>query len=71
MTEMMTAMSETLNLSAEKSRYFADFISLVRDMREAQKRYFRTRSRADLIDSKQIESRVDKGLKYFLSDAEG
>lgn len=58
------------NRYAEKTQYFAEFVTLVRDMREAQARYFKTRNRADLIDSKQLEARVDKGLRYFLSDDE-
>lgn len=61
-----TAMKETLILSSEKSLYVADFINLVCDMREAQKQYFKTRSKADLINSKQLEARVDKALQYFL-----
>ena len=63
-------MSETLILSSEKSLYAADFIGLVCDMRKAQKQYFKTRSKADLINSKQLEARVDKALQYFLGTSE-
>ena len=63
-------MKETLILSSEKSQYAADFVSLVCDMRKAQKQYFKTRSKADLINSKQLEARVDKALQYFLGTSE-
>ena len=37
----------------------AEFRSLVREMREAQKEYFRHRDREVLIRSKQLEKQVD------------
>ena len=38
------------------------FFELVRGMRQAQKLYFKTRGRDDLVAAKQIESEVDKFL---------
>lgn len=40
-----------------------DFEKLVYEMRSAQKGYFRTRSNAYLLLSKQLEKRVDEYLK--------
>lgn len=37
-----------------------DFIDLVARMRAAQRQYFKTRERADLIESKRLEAEVDK-----------
>lgn len=37
----------------------ADFAGLVRQMREEQTRYFRTRSRDDLVAAKRMEQRID------------
>ena len=39
-----------------------EFEDLVRRMRDAQKRYFRTRSRYALAESKELEREVDKRL---------
>ena len=39
-----------------------EFYSLVKEMREAQKEYFRTRSKDSLIKSKSLEKRVDEVL---------
>ena len=40
----------------------AEIIELVRWMRAAQKAYFKTRARADLETSKDLERKVDKAL---------
>jgi len=39
-----------------------DLVRLVRQMREAQRAYFRNRSRSDLYEAKQLETEVDKIL---------
>jgi len=39
-----------------------EFVDKVREMRQAQKTYFKTRLQGDLIKSKQLESIVDKAL---------
>lgn len=41
----------------------SDFVELVRQMRLAQKEYFKTRSRDVLIKSKCLEKRIDEALK--------
>lgn len=41
------------------------FIDLVCRMRSAQKQYFRTRSYADLDESKKLEREVDQALRDF------
>ena len=38
------------------------FVSLVRKMREAQREYFRTRSKNSLMKSKVLEKQVDEAL---------
>lgn len=38
-------------------------IQSVKAMRNAQKNYFKTRTKEDLIESKRLESLVDKGIK--------
>ena len=38
------------------------FVSLVRKMREAQREYFRTRSKDSLMKSKTLEKQVDEAL---------
>jgi hypothetical protein len=40
----------------------AEIIALVREMRAAQKAYFKARARADLEASKVLERKVDKAL---------
>ena len=40
-----------------------EFVNKVRDMRAAQKAYFKKRLQGDLITSKQMEAEVDKALK--------
>lgn len=40
-----------------------NFEKLVRDMRAAQKKYFKTRDRAVLEESKRLEREVDKYLE--------
>lgn len=39
-----------------------DFINIVKEMRKAQKEYFKTRSQASLTKSKELEKTVDKLL---------
>lgn len=39
------------------------FFNLVKDMREAQREYFRTRSRECLMKSRDLETRVDEQIK--------
>jgi hypothetical protein len=39
------------------------FVDLVRNMRKAQKNYFKDRTQANLIASKMIEAKVDKALQ--------
>lgn len=41
----------------------AEFVDLVSRMRDAQRRYFRTRDRADLDESKRLEREVDSECK--------
>jgi len=48
---------------------FWDFIQLVKRMRDAQRAYFRTRSKQALVESKQIEKEVDDHINLFLNDA--
>lgn len=47
-----------------------EFIALVDRMRNAQRRYFRTRDRADLEESKRLECEVDAECKAA-ADAQG
>lgn len=42
---------------------YSEFARLVRDMRAAQVRYFKTRERDDLVASKVLESKVDAEIK--------
>lgn len=48
-----------------------DLILLVKQMRDAQKEYFRTRSKDSLATSKNLEQMVDeivdRGIKYYNS----
>ena len=44
-----------------------EFVQLVKDMRQAQKDYFRTRTNASLVASKDLESQVDKAVKEFIT----
>jgi hypothetical protein len=39
-----------------------EFVNLVKQVREAQKKYFKTRDRNDLVASKQLERRLDDAL---------
>lgn len=48
-----------------------DILKLVLEMRKAQNKYFRTRTYADLDNSKIIERQVDNALKiYFNNDGQ-
>ncbi len=42
-----------------------EFITLVREMRDAQKEYFKTRNKIILAKSKDLERKVDKMLSQF------
>ncbi len=42
-----------------------DFLQLVQDMREAQKSYFSTRSKAALVRSKELEKKVDELIQNY------
>lgn len=41
---------------------YNEFARLVRDMRAAQVKYFKTRDRADLVASKVLEGKVDAAV---------
>ena len=45
--------------------HFYTFALLVADMRKKQKEYFKTRDRQVLIESKQLESKVDKVIESW------
>lgn len=49
-------------------RDFHDFMLLVKNMRQCQQRYFKTRDKAILISSKQLESSVDKFIAEHLHE---
>ena len=54
------------------SKNFLDFVLLVKKMRECQQRYFKTRDKAILITSKQLEASVDKFIaERYEHDADG
>ncbi|MDS3861046.1 hypothetical protein RIF25_09515 [Thermosynechococcaceae cyanobacterium BACA0444] len=57
-----TMMEEDLIQEIEK------FITTVYKMRELQKRYFRTRSRGALAESKNLEKQVDQWIEKQLSN---
>lgn len=38
-------------------------LELVREMREAQKQYFKTRSKKSLLKARELEHKVDRGLE--------
>ncbi len=44
-----------------------DFVMLVKQMREAQKKYFKTRDRLVLLESKELERKVDKQIEFLES----
>ena len=48
-----------------------EFATLVNDMRNAQKEYFRTRSDSALKEAKSLEARVDKAVQDILDDRQG
>ena len=41
------------------------FVNLVREMRDTQKRYFRTKDYNAMLDSKRIEGMVDREIQKF------
>lgn len=47
-----------------------EFIELVRRMRDAQKRYFQTRDKAVLAESKRLEGQVDKRIVELQNQTE-
>ena len=63
-------MTEHTLISYDRSQAVKDFISLVRDMRENQKQYAQTRSRYYLAESKGLEARVDRALRWFAEEGE-
>lgn len=46
----------------------SEFTRTVKEMRDAQKSYFKDRLRSDLIRSKELEAKVDKALKDGLDE---
>ncbi|MDG2989502.1 hypothetical protein L3556_00930 [Candidatus Synechococcus calcipolaris G9] len=46
-------------------REFEEFVTTISKMREAQKRYFRTKSRKALADAKLLEMKVDELVKCY------
>lgn len=44
-----------------------EFITLVARMREQQKLYFKTRSQAALVQSRQLEKEVDEEIKRIMA----
>ena len=44
---------------------YPDFVKIVKEMREEQKRYFATRSQAALFNAKDLEKKVDKQIEEF------
>lgn len=47
-----------------KNRRMNEFIELVREMRNAQKEYFKTRDKNVLLKSKELERKVDSFLAW-------
>ena len=47
---------------------YDDFMSLVADMRQAQKDYFKTRDKAILRKAKELEQKVDQQVSYWNQD---
>jgi hypothetical protein len=43
-----------------------DYARLVRRMRDGQRQYFRTRTQADLVASKDLERQVDSATRHVL-----
>jgi len=43
----------------------SSFVELVREMREAQKRYFRDRTQTALKESKRLEQEVDERVRFL------
>jgi len=52
------------------NRDFLDFMLLVKNMRQCQQRYFKTRDKAILIASKQLEASVDKFIAEHIHEEE-
>lgn len=52
-------------------RMIGELATLVRDMRTAQKRYFRTRAYKDLFAAKELEAAVDREVAQRLELEEG
>jgi hypothetical protein len=46
----------------------ADFVDMVARMRDAQRRYFKTRSHDDLAESKRLEREVDRAIEAAADD---
>lgn len=44
---------------------YPDFIKLVKEMRDEQKRYFTTRSQGALFSAKDLEKKVDNQIEEF------
>ena len=62
MTDIIPERVETIN------RFSAIFVTLVKQMRTAQRKWTWTRSKATLVEAKRLERRVDKFLSAL--DAE-
>jgi exonuclease I len=53
---------EALDEARDMMNDLRGIVELARQVREAQKKYFKTRDRNDLVASKQIERRLDDAL---------
>lgn len=49
----------------EAEDHLLQFVKSVDSMRNAQRKYFTTRSREDLITAKKLEKEIDKWLEQF------
>ena len=58
---------EKLDIAA-RPPFINEFYTLVRSMREAQRQYFKTRSRDTLIESKRLEAAADKEIQRYFDD---
>ena len=45
---------------------YYEFAQLVQEMRAAQKRYFKRRTRSDLTEAKRLERQVDHAIAEFI-----
>ena len=63
----MSTEQDPLHVTVDKFKKMIEFIAQVR---EAQNKYFSTRTQESLVMSKDLEKRLDKALEFYIKNSD-